>query len=126
MITEIAATINQLFSVIDKLIPDKEKAEEAKAKLIELQQNGELKIIEQQANTITAEIKSDSWINKNWRALAALSFIFIIVNNYVLAPYLKAFGFPFVMLDIPPNMWELLNIMIGGYIFHKGIEKWKR
>ena len=57
-----------------------------------------------------------------------LSFVFIIFNNYVIAPYAVAFVGPDVipMLDIPPGMWGLLTVGIGGYIGGRSYEKGKK
>ena len=59
-----------------------------------------------------------------------LSFTAIIVNNYILNPWLSAlFGIDVVM-EIPESMWGLLKLGVGGYIVgrsaEKGIELWKQ
>jgi len=78
---------------------------------------------------IIAEAKGDSWLQRNWRPMLMCAFGFIVVNNYIISPYLQAlFGFS-VHLDLPPAMWDLLKIGVGGYIVgrsvEKGIERWK-
>ena len=58
-----------------------------------------------------------------------LCFVAIIANNYLLFPYIQLFGGSAVKLDIPPDMWDLLKLGIGGYIagrsVEKGIDSWK-
>ena len=52
-----------------------------------------------------------------------LSITAIIVNNYILAPYLQAaFGWS-VTLDLPPEMWTLLTVGVGGYVVGRSGEK---
>jgi len=52
-----------------------------------------------------------------------LTFVAIIANNYILAPYLQAmFGWS-VALDIPPDMWDLLKLGLGGYMIGRSGEK---
>lgn len=75
------------------------------------------------AQIITAEAKGDSWLQRSWRPITALVFVFIIANNYILYPYITAFGGKAVALDIPPDMWQLLKIMIGGYVVGRSVEK---
>jgi len=78
---------------------------------------------------IVAEAKGESWLQRNWRPLIMSIFGVIIANNYILNPYLSAmFGID-IVLDLPPDMWDLLKIGIGGYITgrtaEKGIGIWK-
>ncbi len=80
-------------------------------------------IIKEQANVIREEIRSDSWLTRNWRPLTMLIFVFIIFNDYVIVPYLKAFGFKAVYLDIPKEGWELIKFGLGGYVAGRSIEK---
>ena len=54
-----------------------------------------------------------------------LAFVAIIVNNYILVPYAVAFGASVPMLEIPPGMWGLLTVGIGGYIGGRTYEKVK-
>lgn len=54
-----------------------------------------------------------------------LSITAIVVNNYILAPYLQAaFGWWWsVTLDLPPEMWTLLTVGVGGYVVGRSGEK---
>jgi hypothetical protein len=85
--------------------------------------------IERASDVIIAEAKGESFLQRNWRPILMLSFTAIIVNNYILAPYLDAVFGSGIQLTIPPDMWNLLKIGVGGYIVgrsaEKGIEKWK-
>ena len=96
---------------------------ETKLKLLSAIQEAEAKMMEQQASTIVAEAKSGSWITSAWRPITMLVFVFIIANNYIIAPYLLAFGYTVPTLDIPPDMWSLLQLGIGGYIMGRSAEK---
>jgi uncharacterized membrane protein (DUF106 family) len=75
--------------ILDKVFPDPVQAEQAKLKLLEMQQNGELAqinadIAEQQELTKRqqADMASDSWLSKNIRPL---TLIFILVFYVVFA-----------------------------------------
>jgi hypothetical protein len=48
----------------------------------------------------------------------------IIANNYIIHPYVSLFfEDASVMLAIPPDMWSLLKIGIGGYVVGRSVEK---
>ena len=109
--------------IIDKIIPDPKAKAEAKIKLLEVQQAGELKEIESAMNVIVAEAKSEHALTSQWRPITMLVFTAIVANNYILAPYLQAmFGWS-VSLEMPEQLWNLLSIGIGGYIFGRSGEK---
>lgn len=115
---------------LDKIFPDanqKEQREIAKQKASMLYQQGEFdyaqKKLETSASIITSESKGNSWMQRNWRPVLMFSFIAIIINNFILVPYLNAFGLLNVHLEIPPNMWTLLQWGVCGYIGGRTIEK---
>lgn len=109
--------------IIDKIIPDKKAREQAKLKLLDLEQTGELKIIESQSSIITSEARSDSWLARNWRPMIMCLFGVIIANNYIIAPWLHGLGLISVSLPIPDKMWSLLEIGLGGYVVGRSMEK---
>ena len=115
--------------IIDKIIPDPKAKAEAKIKLLEVQQAGELKEVEAAMNVIVAEAKSEHALTSQWRPITMLVFTAIVANNYIFAPYLQAmFGWS-VSLEMPDQLWNLLSIGIGGYIFgrsgEKAVKHWK-
>ena len=115
--------------IIDKIIPDPKAKAEAKIKLLEVQQAGELKEIESAMNVIVAEAKSEHALTSQWRPITMLVFTAIVANNYILAPYLQAMFDWSVSLEMPEQLWNLLSIGIGGYIFgrsgEKAVKHWK-
>ena len=75
--------------ILDKVFPDPAQAEQAKLKLLEMQQNGELAKInadaaEQHELTarLQADMNSDSWLSKNIRPM---TLIFILGGYFVFA-----------------------------------------
>ena len=79
--------------------------------------------IEQKASIIRAEAQGDSWIQKSWRPITMLVFVFIIANNYILFPYISLFGGKATALAIPPDMWSLLKLGLTGYVVGRSVEK---
>ena len=110
-------------TLLDKFFPDKDAANKAKLMLLEMKQNGELSKLQTSAGIVTAEAKSDHWLAANWRPITMLTFVFIIANNYIIYPYLALFFEEAPKLEIPPDMWSLLKIGLGGYVVGRSVEK---
>ena len=110
-------------SLLDKFFPDKDEANKAKIALLQMKQNGELSKLQTSAGIVTAEANSDHWLASNWRPVTMLTFVVIIANNYILYPYLSLFFDAAPVLAIPPDMWDLLKIGLGGYVVGRSVEK---
>ena len=122
-LTPISSVLDFGGKIIDKLFPDPEQKAKAQATLLQLQQNGELAEIAESVKVVTAEARSDSWLAANWRPITMLTFVVIIANNYIVYPYLSLFWPDAPTLAIPPDMWALLKIGLGGYVVGRSIEK---
>jgi len=72
---------------------------------------------------VVAEAKSEHWITSAWRPITMLVFVVIIANNFILAPYIDLFFQSGLTLEIPNQMWSLLQIGLGGYIGGRSAEK---
>lgn len=116
-------------TLIERLIPDKEAQAQAKLKLLEMDLQGDLHELQAQAGIITTEAKSEHWLTATWRPITMLTFVVIIANNYILYPYLSLFWDSAPALEIPPDMWDLLKLGLGGYVMgrsaEKGIKLWR-
>ena len=84
------ALLNIGGKILDKVFPDPAQAEQAKLKLLEMQQNGELAQIaadtaEQQELTKRheADMASDSWLSKNIRP-GTLVFILVVYSTFAM------------------------------------------
>lgn len=113
-----------LFDVIDQAVEDKDQAAQIKSVLQQKVLDGRMKEIEAAANIIVAEAQGESWLQRNWRPLLMCLFGVIVANNYLVVPL---FGTP--SAGIPPDMWDLLKLGVGGYVVgrsvEKGIKVWK-
>ena len=126
----IGPLIGGIFGVIDKAVEDKDEAARIKSKLQEMVLSGQIKEIESAAQIIVAEARGDSWLQRNWRPMLMCLFGLIVANNYVLAPYILLFMGIDIELGIPPDMWDLLKLGVGGYVLGRSVEKgvrvWKQ
>lgn len=111
--------------IIDKIFPDANAAEQAKLKLLELQQSGQLAqlnadITEQQelSKRHLADMSSDSWLSKNIRPMTLL----IILAGYFTFALMSAFD-----LETHKQYVELLGqwgiIIMSFYFGGRTVEK---
>jgi hypothetical protein len=55
--------------------------------------------------------------------LVTVPFVFIVANNYIIAPYAQALSGASVSLPTPPDLWALIKIGLGGYVVGRSAEK---
>ena len=117
---------------INKIWPDPAQAAAAELKLRELEQAGVFKQVDtalaaqqEQVKVIIAEAQGQSWLQRNWRPLLMMTIMVIVANNYIVAPYLQAiFGqTKFPILPLPDQLWQLMNLGVGGYVVGRSAEK---
>ena len=90
----LAAVLDIGSKILDKVFPDPAQAEQAKLKLLEMQQNGELAqlnadVSEQHELTdrLKADMGSDSWLSKNIRPMTLIA----ILTGYFIFALMSAF-----------------------------------
>ena len=128
----IAPLLGLAGQLIDKIFPDPEKAAEAKAQLIQMQQQGELKELEISMSAIVMEAKSED----PWTSRARPSFLYVIYTIILFSlpmGLLTAFspetatqvanGFKAWLDAIPGPMWDLFAI---GYLGYAGARTWDK
>lgn len=112
-----------LNTIIDRVFPDAEKQAEAKAQLMTIMAESDKAEWEAKSKVISAEASGESSAQRNWRPHLMYLFMLILLNNYIILPYMGIFGISVPHLDIPTNMWTLLEIGVGGYIVGRSGEK---
>ena len=126
----VSKLVSEVGKVIDNLHTSEEEKQAAKLQLTQLAntmaveqlKHAEAEIAAQR-DVIVAEAQGESWLQRSWRPITMLSFVAIVVNNYILVPYATAFGLNVPMLEIPNGMWALLTTGVGGYVVSRGVEK---
>lgn len=117
------ALLAPVTDLISEVVPDADKRIELENKIEQMliQQKSDLTLASR--DVIVAEAQGESWLQRNWRPVSMLVFVAVIANNYLIAPYVQAFGGVAVVLEIPPGMWGLLTMGLGGYVVGRTIEK---
>lgn len=102
--------------LIGKIFPDPKVAAEAKLKLFELQQAGQLKELEGSIQIITAEANGN-WLQRSWRPLMMMIFTALIVSRWFgwTAPNLSEAEYE--------HLWSIVELGIGGYVIGRSVEK---
>jgi hypothetical protein len=111
--------------ILDKVFPDPAQAEQAKLKLLEMQQNGELAQLQadmNEQNNVSerwkSDMTSDSWLSKNIRPMALIA----ILGGYFVFAMMSAFG-----LNANESYVTLLGnwgmLVFGAYFGSRSLEK---
>lgn len=118
----IGTIVGKISNVIDQVVEDKDLANRLKSQIqltiLTKEYDNIAKELEAKRDIIVAEATGHSWLQRNWRPITMLVFVYIIAHNYIIAPI---FGIKY--LPIPPDMWELLKLGMGGYIIGRTVEK---
>ena len=121
----IEAASNLVNSVVGRIWPDKTKVVEIQAEvqkaIIAGEYGNELAAITAVNATMQAEAKSEHWPQYSWRPTIGFTFAAILLNNYLLLPYLKSFGI--LPLEIPGTVWSAFLVILGAASAGRSWEK---
>jgi hypothetical protein len=121
----LAAVLDIGSKLVDKFFPDPQQAEQAKLKLLEMQQNGELAqlnadVAEQHELTerLKADMGSDSWLSKNIRPMTLIA---ILIGYFTFA------GLSAAKIDVNESYVQLLGqwgmLIMSFYFGGRTLEK---
>jgi hypothetical protein len=105
-----------LGNVLDKIFPDKTKADEAKAKLIELQMSGELQQIMGQLEINKEEAKNVNLFVSGWRPGIGWTCGLALFYMFLVRPISTGFGH-----EMPPIDLEALNTLLFAMLGVAGL-----
>ena len=81
----------------------------------------EAQIISAINQTMQSEAKSEHWAQWLWRPVVGFVFSGLIINNFLLMPYLTPFGL--LPWDIPGDIWNVMLVVLGVAAGTRGAEK---
>lgn len=114
--------VKGLFNIIDQTVEDKDQAARIKANIASQQNELIQTELKGAIDIILAEAKGN-WLQKSWRPLLMMAVMAIVVNNYILFPYLSMWTEKVVVLELPGGLWALLTTGVGGYVAGRSGEK---
>ena len=114
----ISAALDFGTTLINKLFPDPAQAADAKLKLLELQQSGELAVMTAQTDINKEEAQNASLFVSGWRPAIGWVCALALFYQYLLKPLaigiLPSFGFTVPPLPgLDDNLWQLMMGMLG-------------
>jgi len=121
MLGAIAPLAKILFNTIEKAVPDKDLQAKLKADLQTQLLQSHTEELKAAASVVEAEAKA-GWFTASWRPLLMYVLIFILVWNYILGPVIKFFFHAAITIDLPGDVWTLLQIGLGGYVVGRSAE----
>lgn len=114
--------VKGIFNIIDQTVEDKDQAARIKANIASQQNELIQTELKGAIDIILAEAKGN-WLQKSWRPLLMMAVMAIVVNNYILFPYLSMWTEKVVVLELPGGLWTLLTTGVGGYVVGRSGEK---
>ena len=121
MLQAIAPLAKILFNTVDKAVADKDLAAKLKNDLQTQMLQSHTQELTAAAKIIEAEAKA-GWFASSWRPLLMYVLIFILVWNYVLGPVILFFFKASITIQLPGDVWTLLQIGLGGYVVGRSAE----
>lgn len=120
-LTALLPIVGQVF---DKIFPDKAKADEAKLRLLELEQQGQLaeltaglQEMQAKADIVKTEAASEHWLTSAWRPITMLTFTALITARW----------FGWAAPDLAEAeylaLWDIVQLGLGGYVVGRSVEK---
>ena len=71
--------------------------------------------------SMQAEAKSDHWAQWLWRPVVGFTFSAVLVNNYILLPYLMKYGVAAIV--VPGEVWTAMLVVLGAAAAGRSWEK---
>lgn len=116
----IPAVVNLIGKVVDRAIPDKQAAKEIKAQVTAEVLAMDKQELQAATSVILAEARGESWLQRNWRPMTALTFASLVVLHWIgMTPENLSEQEILKLMDI-------VQVMIGGYTVMRGGEKMMR
>ena len=120
-VLEIVSGIFKPFaSLVDNVHTSTEEKLTLNNKLVELQNqitsqvlSLQAQLLKSQTSIITAEANGQSWMQRNWRPIAMLTFLVLVVCD----------SFGLLAFRLADEAWLLLQIGLGGYVVGRSAEK---
>ena len=114
---EASNLVDSIGEAFDKNFTNEEERIKAKTELLAMANDFILKVSQVKADVLKVEL-SGNWLQRSWRPIIMLSFGFIVIYRYFIAP---TFNLP--MAELPENFWNLLELGLGGYVIGRSAEK---
>ena len=114
----IGKILEPVTGLVDKLHTSDDERLEAKAVLLQLQTalmtqtlDYEKQLANAQRDIIVSEAQANSWLTRTWRPITMLTLVALVVVAQ------------FTEMEIPPDLWFVIKLGLGGYVGGRSVEK---
>ena len=111
------AVLSFLNKTIDKVVLDKDQAEQLKADIAMQAMKQDSAELQAATSIILAEATGDSWLQRNWRPLLMLWFAGLVGAHWL------GFTPPNLPESVVINLLDIVQVGVGGYVLGRSGEK---
>ena len=111
------AVLGFLNKTIDKVVLDKDQAEQLKADIAMQAMRQDSEELRAATSIILAEATGDSWLQRNWRPLLMLWFAGLVGAHWL------GFTPPNLPEPVVINLLDIVQVGVGGYVLGRSGEK---
>lgn len=127
LITAVAPLISD---VLKRTIEDKDLAHKLETEIQAQLIRNASDLQKAATDIVLAEAKSEHWLVSSWRPILMLVISTIVAVHYLFFPLVNLFFKTELQIDLPQELWTLLQIGVGGYVVGRSVEKtvgkWKK
>lgn len=135
--TAIIGLLAPIFTdIIKRVFPDPKDQADAQYKIQELLVNAQIEanklettIIDGKKDVIVTEMNTGGWASR-WRSYLMMVCISIVAYNWILVSFLNAFlrplGIPIDAAPVPPELWTLVTVGLGGYLTKETVNTYQQ
>ncbi len=113
----VGSLIGKISDIIDQYVQDRDKALELKTQIEKEVLSLQRQMLQSQTQIITTEAKSESWLTRNWRPITMLTFVALIVADWL------GFSAPNLNDELKGKLFDIIQIGLGGYVIGRSAEK---
>lgn len=117
MLTAVLTFLKPAFSIIDKLVEDKDQATRIKAELQVNASQSVNELVKNKTALIMAEIKGESALQRNWRPILMMWFAILIGAHWL------GFTAPNLTEQVVIELLTIVKVGLGGYVLGRSGEK---
>lgn len=112
---------NGIGNIISKFKADPTKVLELESAIAQETIKFQQSVIVAVNETMRSEAQSEHWMQWAWRPTFGFTACGVLVNNYVLLPYLQPWGV--VPIVVPQEVWLMIMAVLGVAAWTRGQEK---
>ncbi len=133
----VAGVLDGASSIISKFKADPTKVVEIEADLEKLRADTNVKLaqidleaakidaqeLETVNQTMREEGKSEHWAQWLWRPMIGFTFCGMLINNFIIMPYLKKYGIE--KIELPSDVFTAILVILGAASVGRGVKQYQ-